>query len=170
MLAYVTVTGRGAADRLLDGIATTLMARGVRLAGVVQRNIETDPGRPCDMELHLLDGGQAMRISQRLGGMARGCRLDTGALESCAALAERALERAPDLVIVNKYGKQESQGRGFRPLIGTALASGIPVLTAVGPQNMAAFEAFAGGLADPLPPCRDAIVEWCARHCDGVAV
>lgn len=164
MLGYVTVTGRGAADRLLDTVAATLTARGWRLAGVVQRNIETDPDRPCDMELHLLDGGRAVRISQRLGTMARGCRLDASALEGCAALAERALDRAPQIVIVNKFGKQEAQGRGFRPLIGHALTRGIPVLTAVGPPNMAAFDAFAGGLAERVPPDHDAILKWCVRR------
>lgn len=39
MLGYVTVTGAGAADRLLAETAATLESRGLRLAGAVQQNL-----------------------------------------------------------------------------------------------------------------------------------
>ena len=72
-----------------------------------------------------------------------------------------ALETGPALLVVNKFGKQELDGRGFRPLIGEALSRGIAVLTAVNPGNLPGFLEFAGDYAEALPPDVDAIVDWC---------
>ena len=172
-LGVVTGPGAGAAsgarDRLLTALAARLGAAGWRLAGAVQINRESAPGRPHDMDLLVLTGAARVRISQRLGAQSQACRLDAGALERAAGLAEAAFDAAPgalpDLVIVNKFGKQEGEGRGFVPLIGRALAAGVPVLSAVGAANRAAFDAFAGGLAEELPADAEAVAAWCARVC-----
>ena len=161
MLGYVRAAGQGEADRLLAAVARDLMAQGWPLAGAVQVNVETRPASPCDMELHVLSLSQVVPISQRLGAMARGCRLDPEGLEHAAGLVERALDNGPRLLIINKFGKQEAEGRGFRPLIGVALGRAIPVLTCVSDANLAAFEAFAGGMGEPLPGERDAVIAWC---------
>ncbi|MDZ4094889.1 MAG: DUF2478 domain-containing protein [Paracoccaceae bacterium] len=161
MLAYVQGAGRGQADRLLWDLAARLRGMGWPLAGAVQINIEFDPERPCDMDLHVLDGREVVRISQNLGPLSKGCRLDAAGLEQVVGLAERALQGMPRLLIVNKFGKQEIDGRGFRPIIGQALAMGIPVLTSVNSGNLSGFEAFAEGMATALPPEMDAVLGWC---------
>ena len=161
MLAWFTTDDRGGADRLLAALAPRLAADGLSVAGVVQVNVERAGRRHPDMTLRVLSGGDAVRISQDLGPEARGCRLDPDGLERAVALVEAALDPRPDLLILNKFGKQESFGRGFRPLIGEALASGIPVLLAVAPTNRAAFLAFAGDLATELPADPDALATWC---------
>jgi len=163
MLGFVSPEGRGAADRLLAEIAEQLRGEGARLAGAVQVNVERAPQHRCDMELHVLSGQGVIRISQYLGRDARGCRLDPGGLERAAGLVEAALAQPTDLLIVNKFGKQEAEGRGFRPLIGQALAVGTPVLTAVNPANKAAFLQFSGGIAEEIPAERDAILTWCRQ-------
>ncbi len=162
MLAFVEVSGRGEGDRLLVRLAESLRADGVRVVGVVQHNIEYDPARPCHMDLHLIDGAQTIRISQNLGPMARGCRLDSAALEQAVAGVEAALARGGvDLLVVNKFGKREGEGRGFRPAIAQALQAGIPVLTSVASRNLPAFEDFAGGMAESVPPDPAGLVAWC---------
>lgn len=166
MLAYVTGGGRGAADLLLWDVAARLRAMGWPLAGAVQANIEVDPARPCDMELHVLDGREVVRISQNLGPLSKGCRLDAAGLEQVVGLVERALLGAPRLLIINKFGKQEIDGRGFRPLIGQAMASGIAVLTSVNVGNLAGFESFAQDMASPLPADMDAVLKWCLAQGD----
>lgn len=166
MLGYVVAEGRGAGDAVIRDAAERLAARGLPLAGAVQVNIETDPSRKCDMELHILSGKDVVRINQNLGALSRGCRLDTEGLERAVGLVAAALEKDPALLIVNKFGKQELDGRGFRPLIGEALARGIPVLTAVSPGNVAGFLDYAQDLAERLPPDPQAMVDWClARRC-----
>ena len=160
MLAFFTSTERGQTDRLMAEIAERLRARGLRLAGAVQVNVERPDSPRCDMELHVLTGTDVVRISQNLGRASRGCRLDADGLERAVGLVEAALTQGPDLVIVNKFGKQEADGRGFRPLIGEALVRDIPVLTAVGPSNRAAFLAFCEEFAEELPPDADALCDW----------
>lgn len=166
MLGYVAAGGRGSSDRLLSSVAERLRADGFPVAGVVQVNTVFDPARPCHMDLHVLSRGEVIRISQNLGVLARGCRLDPSGLETAVGHVERALEAGPRLLIVNKFGKVEADGRGFRPVIGTALAQGVAVLTSVSPGNLAAFEAFADGLAEALPAEEGAILDWCRAHAD----
>lgn len=159
MLGYVSLPAPGAADRLLSAIAADLAAGGLRLAGAVQHSLETgssSSARP-EMWLRVLGTAEALAISQRLGTGARGCTLDADGLERAVALAAGGLAGA-DLLIVNKFGKQESLGRGFRPLIAEALMAGIPVLTAVKPDYLPAFRDFAGGMETALPA--EAARDW----------
>jgi len=159
-LGYITTEGRGAADRCLAGLAEDLAAGGHRVAGAVQINRETRDCQRCDMILRLLPSGHELRISQALGAGARGCRLDPGGLEQAVAEVAAALEADPEALILNKFGKQEAEGRGFRPLIGEALARGLPVLLAVNLSNLPPFEAFAEGMAERLPCDRAVLARW----------
>lgn len=111
------------------------------------------------MDLRILGDGAVIRISQNLGTCAEGCRLDTGALAQAVARAEAALARGADLVIVNKFGKQECFGRGFRDVIAQALAQGVPVLLSVPAEQLPGFHAFAGEMAQPVAP--GAALDWC---------
>ena len=163
MLGYVTATGQGEADRLLAGVAERLQAQGLRLAGAVQVNLDAGEGRKCFMDLHILSGDDVVRISQDLGALAQGCRLDPEGLERAVGLAEAALTPQTDLVIINKFGKQELFGRGFRPLIGEALSRGVPVLLAVDAGNLEGFIAFSEGLGASVAPDPEAVLGWVAQ-------
>ena len=72
-----------------------------------------------------------------------------------------------DLVILNKFGLSEAEGRGFRSLIGEAISLGIPVLTGLSDTHRAAFHQFAEGLADVLQPEVEAIIGWYRRTSTG---
>lgn len=161
MLAYMTLSDTpGAADRTLRQIAATLAAENLRLAGAVQTNHDRGADCSCDMDLTVLgDDGPPVRISQSLGRGSSGCRLDGGALAVAAGRAARVLDRGADLVIVNKFGKQEALGGGFRDLIAQALAADTPVLVAVAPEMLTAFIQFAGDLAHPITA--EAALDWC---------
>lgn len=159
-LAYVTAPDRGQSDALLASVAATLIGQ-FRLCGVVQINTEYDPDRPCHMDLAVLGADRVIRISQLLGEGSRGCRLDTAGLEQAVGLVETGLNGGlPDLLIINKFGKHEGDGRGFRPVIGRALAMGVPVLTAVSALNLPRFLDFADGMAAELAPEHSTILDW----------
>jgi len=164
MLGYVVAEEPGAADLLIQDVAERLRKAGVRIAGAVQVNLETDPALKCHMDLHILTGDTVIRISQNLGALSRGCRLDPDGLERAVGLVASALAGGADLLIVNKFGKQEADGRGFRPLIGDALAAGIPVLTAVNTGNIDAFGSFAEDMAQRLPLNSQEVANWCLAH------
>lgn len=160
-LGYVIAARRGGVDALLAEVAAALQAEGRDLAGVVQVNPEV-PGRRCDMDLILLGQEARFRISQCLGPQARGCRLDPAGLEAAAGRIEAMLAaRAPQLLVINKFGKAEIGGRGFRPVIARALGDGVPVLVGVNKANLDGFQDFAQGIGDALPEDPAAVLDWC---------
>ncbi|MDQ7260229.1 DUF2478 domain-containing protein [Paracoccus sp. PS-1] len=162
MLGFVTIQDHapGAGDRLLTATAERLAAAGLRLAGAVQINTEISPGCECDMDLRILgDDGPLVRITQSLGAGSQACRLDSEALTRAVARTESVLDRGAELLIVNKFGKQECFGRGFRDTIARALAAGIPVLVHVPDEQLPGFRDFAGDLAEHVAAER--IEDWC---------
>lgn len=62
-------------------------------------------------------------------------------------LVAAALERRPGVLVLNKFGKTEAEGGGFRDLIVQAVGASIPVLVAVPHRNLEPWRAFAGDLA-----------------------
>ena len=151
MLGYVISDDRDDRNARMADLAMALMADGWRLAGAVQTNSRPGHDCACDVDLSVLGHlGPPIRISQALGAGARGCRLDPDGLERAVAQVSRTLTARTDLLIVNKFGKQEALGRGFRPAIGDALAEGVPVLLTVAPAYLAEFLDFAGELAQRL--------------------
>lgn len=158
-LAHATSGGRGQTDPLLAGLARRLQADGIVIAGTVQENTPR-ADRRCDMDLRLLPAGPSFRISQDRGPGARGCRLDGAALEGAAEWLLRHLDVAA-LVLINKFGRQEAEGRGLSPVIAEAITRGLPVLVGVNALNLEAWQAFADGMSQDLPPEEDALLAWC---------
>ena len=76
---------------------------------------------------------------------------------------QQAVLRGADVLIVNKFGKHEAEGRGFRDVIAEALARDMPVLVGTNGLNRPAFDAFAGGLAVELAPAAAEIDAWIGR-------
>jgi len=159
-LAYVTLQGRGRTDALIAAVARQLAAEGVRLAGTVQSNHERPDRRKCDMDLMMLPDGPTVRISEDRGDLARGCMLDSGALEQTVVTVQQRLETA-EVLIVNKFGKRESEGKGLVPVVAEALELGLPVLIGVNGLNLAAFLSFAGEAAHALPADVAIVADWC---------
>ncbi len=159
-LAYTMAPGRGDTDLVLHALACSIIKRGHRAVGAVQINIESEEAGPCDMDVKILPDGGAIRISQTLGRASRGCRLDPAALETAVGLVEDELAKGADCLIVNKFGKHEAEGRGFRPVIADALARDIPVLVGVNQLNQDAFLDFVGGFATELVPKHTVLEEW----------
>ena len=158
-LSYTMMPGRGDMDLLLSELANRLTEQGLKVAGVVQINTDCGPDRPCDMDLQILPKGDVLRISQSLGVGARGCRLDPDALEQAVEATAQTLPDA-DLLLINKFGKHEAQGRGFRPLIAEAMAQDIPVLCGLNGQNLEAFQSFTEGAAQAVDPSLEALEAW----------
>lgn len=158
-IGYVSLPGRGATDACLSAAVALLEARGLSLAGTVQTNPERPGQHVCDMDVRVLPDGPVLRISQNLGAGARGCRLDGDALETAVAEVAQRLDGAA-ILVVNKFGKLETAGRGLVPVIAEAVGRGMPVLCGVNRLNMCAFLEFSDGAAIALPPDPEAIAQW----------
>ncbi|NDW44589.1 DUF2478 domain-containing protein [Ruegeria sp. PrR005] len=161
-IASVSATGRGATDHLLKSVVARLKEEGCRVLGTLRLVEPSEAAGHCGCNLWLLPDGPLVRITQDLGAGSTSCRMDAGAMEDAVGQATaRLATQGADLVVLNKFGLSEAEGRGFRAMIAEALACGVPVLIGVSETHRGAFERFAGGLDESLPPEEGAILDWC---------
>jgi molybdate transport system ATP-binding protein len=147
-------------DSMLVRFANDLTCRGHRLGGIVQRNTKGERGQRERMEVVDLMTGRAVRICQPLGTGATACRLNPAGLAEAATAVTRAVLADVELVIVNKFSKQEAAGRGLRAEIAGAVTAGLPLLTAVSDNCYDAWMSFTGGFGTTLLCDRRIIEEW----------
>lgn len=105
--------------------------------------------------------GRAAPITEDRGRDARGCRLVPDGLLGLACCVDDAILAKVDLIVINRFGRAESEGRGFLSSFAEAVSAGIPVLTAVRDPYFEAWQAFHDGLATELPSSLDEILRWC---------
>ncbi len=148
-------------DALIAQCATGLATAGYRLGGVVQSNPHRHGRRRCDMCVKDLLGGGQVKISKDRGNEARGCRLDPNAFARIDAWVERAVLERVDLLIINKFGREEAHGRGLRLVIAEALIAEIPLMIGVSTRNLCDFLTFVGDSGTRLSPDIEAITAWC---------
>lgn len=160
-IAYVSAKGHGATDRLLNNIANRLASEGVRMVGALRAVGQDIEAGHCSGTLRILPDEAQVRISQDLGSGSIACRMDSSAIAEAAGLAETHLvSQSTDLVVINKFGVSEAEGRGFRALIVKAFERGVPVLIGLSDTHRAAFNVFTEGLATGLPSDEEAILVW----------
>ena len=154
--------GEGAAaDALLTSLALRLRRAGFKLAGAVQSNVAVAGRRHSEIVLEDLASAGRVDVSQYRGPLARGCRLDERALEYCAGIAVSSLEPDTDLVVVNRFGKREAEGHGFRLMIEQAVVLGVPVLAGLSRAHLEAWRTFVGEEPVLLPPDMARVASWC---------
>lgn len=152
-------TGDGI-DALLETVVRAVQLHGRPVAGYLQR--ETPDGPGCCSIMHLEDifSGELTCISQALGAGSRGCRLDPQALAEVSGRLLSTIGPNTELVVLNRFGKGETDGHGFRSVIETACDLGVPVLTAVREMYEPGWLEFTAGTGTILPAEPDAIVRW----------
>lgn len=147
-------------DRLLVAVCKTLSSHGMRLGGLIQ--VSTGAKGGCASTVHLVDlrTNMAFDIWEQRGTGARGCRLDERGLAAASEVFERAIADRVDLIVVNRFGRAESLGRGLSASFATALSANVPVLTAVRAPYDLAWANFHDGLGVQLPDSEAAVVAW----------
>jgi hypothetical protein len=161
-------------DRLISGFAADLRRSGGRPVGVVQL------GRSCRAEhprlgVVMLPDGEVVRLApqdfarqdfapqdfaSRAETRVTGCRLDADRLAGLATRLAAAIEAGADLVIINRFGRSEAEGKGLIELIPLALDADIPVLIAVPEQRFAAWLRFSEGMNVRLACRRETLDRW----------
>ncbi len=143
-------------DAVLRDFAADLNARGYRVVGMVQA------GQCADSSLSavLLHSGEKLLLAQDFDPAAQGCRLDLARLQNAGMRIADALSHGADLVIINRFGERERDGKGLSHLIERALSSDIPVAIAVAGDRFADWIKFAGGMSVKLGCERDALETW----------
>ena len=148
------------ADVLLDDFVQGLLQGGVRVGGIVQRNTRDGVGRKSGMDVIDLTNGGTISICQDLGSGSTACKLDSAGLAEAGMAVHRAIAAHADLIVINKFSKQEASGSGLRGELADAITSGIPVLTAVPQKCIEDWRTFTGDLGTLLQPSRSAMDAW----------
>jgi nucleoside-triphosphatase THEP1 len=149
-----------AVDALLTNVSYCLRQAGWKLTGAVQSPVATRNSR-CEMTLEDLATGACIEASDPLGPSASGCRLDTEALEDSVGLATSSLDPDTNLVVINRFGKRETEGHGFRSMIENAVALDVPVLVGLKKIHLDAWADFVGAEPVFLPRNEEEILSWC---------
>ena len=143
-------------DAVLRAFAADLSARGLRTVGMVQA------GQCADSSLSavLLPSGETLLLAQDFDPAAKGCRLDLARLQNAGERVAEAMAQGADLLIVNRFGKRERDGKGLGYLIERALDADIPVVIAVASDRFNDWVKFAGGMTVKLACDRPALDQW----------
>ncbi|WP_321345073.1 DUF2478 domain-containing protein [Breoghania sp.] len=165
LLAAIVFAPGEDVDTILSEVAAE--NSGLRLAGVVQTGGDRDGCDVREMALKSLRDGWVIRILEDRGSQSQGCRLNPHAITEVAGRLERELEAGADLLLVNRFGRAESEGYGLRPVFERAVLDGVPVLTAVRSDYLGAWEEFHGGLGIALPREKQAVRDWATKACTG---
>jgi hypothetical protein len=151
-------------DSLLGEAVHQLNAAGVRVAGLLQ---DSHPGTAsCCATLFLEDIGTGRRVQvfENRGAGTRGCRLDPSGLAEAASWLREAIETRPDVLFINRFGRQESEGRGLLNEIGAAVLADVPIVIALNKALFPEWLAFSGNGGAPLGLHTEQIVTWCLEQ------
>jgi Protein of unknown function (DUF2478) len=150
-------------DKLLFNICEGLRTRGFSLGGLLQSSFGGDHGCADSVMVVDLRSGSAIDIWDRRGKGARGCRLDECRLLEAEPPLRVAITERVDLLVINRFGRAESLGRGLIGTILSAIEAGIPVLTAARPPYELAWRAFHGGMGCELVPDPEVVLSWASQ-------
>jgi hypothetical protein len=159
-VAAIVYANEAYPDAIFKALVSSCRARGLSLAGVLQHPAFEGGDRRCDVVLEDLTTGHRTALFENRGPGASGCRLDEAALAEATARVEGSFEHAPNLLVLNKFGKVECEGGGLRDLIASAIDRGIPVVIGVPRRNLDAWRSFAGELAIELPDDVREVGRW----------
>ena len=148
-------------DRLLIDVCVRSARDGWRLGGLVQMTTG-ERGGNCATTIHVVDlrTQKAFDIWEDRGACAKGCRLDERGLTDAEPAIMQAIADRVDLLIINRFGRAESLGRGLRACFEAALAADVQVLTAVRKPYDDAWNNFHGGMGYELPCDVEAVARW----------
>jgi hypothetical protein len=147
-------------DRLFIDFTDDLCRSGLRPVGVIQsgRSYRTEDPK---LRVVMLPGGEtAGLVADTEDCDAGGCRLDDHRLSELAERLTRAIDDGPDLVVINRFGRAEAEGRGLIKPIAQALDADIPVLIAVPERRFSDWIRFSYGMNVRLPCRREALDRW----------
>jgi hypothetical protein len=170
LLAAIFFAQDQAVDHLMDYVARALVRQGYRVAGFIQYAHEIEGSCCGGVDVEDIQTGERFEIMQALGVHAKGCRLDPAAIAAVSVSARTALEMRPDILILNRFGKGETEGKGLRSAFEEAALFGIPVLTSVKEAYQPSWREFAGELSESLEQDSDKIMAWCLRAIEKTGV
>jgi nucleoside-triphosphatase THEP1 len=140
----------------------SLKKSNVRVGGILQEKIDLGDNGMGRVEAINIATGQRTSINKPTSetSRSRDCSLDVSALTATTAILRTAIEDRVDLIVVEKFGDEEREGKGLTDEILQGIAAGIPLLIAVPESNLDVWTECSGGMGDVLPFDETAFHGW----------
>lgn len=148
-------------DAAMADAVRRMEARGLRVGGLLQAGDRSSATRCASLALHDIGSGRQVPLFESRGAGARGCRLNPSGLAEASGWLREAIERRVDVLVVNRFGRQEAEGAGLLNEIAAAIMAEIPVVVAVDEDLLSAWQAFLGEAPVALAPDAERIASWC---------
>jgi len=163
-VAAIVYSRKDDPDGLLQEFVTDLKRLGFRLTGLIQ--CARVFGSAADhVSFMMLPEDAIVRLAHNIDGGPGGCGLAPNALIEAASSIALAISRGADLLIVNRFGKMEVEGRGLVDEICQAIVADIPVLVTVPEQHFTTWTRFSKGMSVKLRCSRKQLDEWWRAVC-----
>ena len=142
------------ADRVLSG--------GAKVGGIVQEMHSRADGKMGAIDAIEVDTGHRIPIkTPHLPTTEPGtCLLETSSLAECSSAIMRAISGDFDLVVIEKFGRQEAKGEGLLDEIMAALVSDTPAIIALPEGYLKEWNHMTGGEIEIVPADIDAMLAW----------
>ncbi len=147
---------------VLAAFVRELQGRNVRVGGLLQFITQNEVGRPISLYAEEIDTGRQislMRPDKEIKGPSD-CVLELSALAETAGALRRAITECADLVVIEKFGKEEAAGRGLLDDIMKVVASGLPALVLLPQAYVEQWNQFTGGIVETITFDADALNQW----------
>jgi hypothetical protein len=148
-------------DAAITDAVARLQRDGFDVRGLLQEGTEGSTSGCATLFLEDIGSGRRVEIFQNRGRETRGCRLDASGLAEAAAWLREAIESRPEVLVLNRFGRQEAEGGGLGDEIAAAVVAGIPVIVPVNEMLLPEWDAFSGGTHERMPADPDKVVQWC---------
>jgi hypothetical protein len=151
-------------DVVLRQAVDRLKSTGVHVGGLLQDGSPDDAGRCGALFLEDIQTGRRVQAFEIRGADTPGCRLDLSSLVKAGGWLRAAIETRPDVLFINRFGRQESGGRGLRDEIAAAIETGLPVVIAINKAFLPEWHAFVGMACADITADPTRIEAWCLDH------
>jgi hypothetical protein len=151
------------ADHFIADFGYRLRDSGIALTGLVQHSHSARERGKCDIEVEELASRIVLQLAEDRGDQ-QGCRFDPAALMEGAALIDAALKKAPELLILNKFGRLEAEGGGLRDVIADAVRLGIPAIVGVPCRHLEPWRKFTDNRAEETAINAARVRQWLVRQ------
>lgn len=156
-LVYTDDDTRDLATTVLWSVIHRLRTQGVKVGGLMNK---CENGQHLSAVIQSIQDAREYTISQCLGTGSTGCRLDTAALAESSVVLRDAIDDRVDVLVINKFGIAEAEGRGLSDEYARAIAEQIPVLSLVDTKYLSSWRSFIADYGEQLPLNADAVIHW----------
>ncbi|MFZ9036906.1 MAG: DUF2478 domain-containing protein [Gammaproteobacteria bacterium] len=147
--------GRKALQRFVE----RLKARDVSVGGLLQEVVVDSEGVVTGFCAVDVSTGRRFPITRPVTRDDE-CGLDVSALVETTGIVRNAIAERPDLIVVEKFGDQEQNGKGLSDEILQTIATGIPLLVAVPEAALPIWQERTGELGSVLDCSEEALEQW----------